>query len=110
MLKNRDIQKEHYLRSIRWYLKHTGLPIVIVDNSKFDFSPFFTQEIRCGRLECITFDGNNYNVNLGKGFGEGEIMIYLLHWYISLSPNCFEGAIFYEVFLHSKTRTHFYGD
>lgn len=75
-LNNRDIRKEQYIQSIKWYLNRTNLPIVIVDNSLFDFSPFFSQDIKKGRLECLAFDGNNFNANLGKGFGEGEIMRY----------------------------------
>ncbi|WP_288428172.1 hypothetical protein [uncultured Spirosoma sp.] len=65
-----------YINAIRYYLENTTYSIVIVDNSNFDFSGFFAREIVKGRLEVLSFDGNTYNKNLGKGYGEYMIIKY----------------------------------
>lgn len=65
---------EQYLKSVKWYLENTEIQIVFVENSGYDISPFFVEAIRLGRLECLAFDGNNYDRSLGKGYGEAEII------------------------------------
>ena len=46
------------------------MPILFVENSGTDISNTFQHEINEGRLEIVTFNGNHYDKNLGKGFGE----------------------------------------
>jgi hypothetical protein len=70
VLQDPKIRQQQYTDAIRYYVKATDLPILFVENSGTDISPVFNQEIRSGRLEVITFDGNNYDKNLGKGYGE----------------------------------------
>lgn len=67
---------EQYKKALQWYLKNTDLPILFVENTNFDITPFFREFIDCGRLEVLFFDGNNYDKSLGKGYGEALIMEY----------------------------------
>jgi len=69
-LQDPEIRKRQYIDAIHFYLKTTELPVLFVENSGTDISQTFQYEINEGRLEMITFDGNHYNKNLGKGFGE----------------------------------------
>ncbi|RYZ23735.1 MAG: hypothetical protein EOO10_20840 [Chitinophagaceae bacterium] len=48
--------------------------MLFVENSGADVSPLFQEEINNGRLEVITFIGNNYDRKLGKGYGEIRII------------------------------------
>lgn len=67
-----------YISALNWYLKHTDIPIVVCENTLFDFSSSFKEYIAAGRLEFFTFDGNNYDRSLGKGYGETLIIKYAL--------------------------------
>lgn len=71
-----EVRKRQYVEAIEWYLVNTSLPIVFVENSLNDISAEFTSFIDSGRLEVLTFDGNNYNRDLGKGYGEALIIDY----------------------------------
>lgn len=77
-LQNMEARKKQYLSAIRFYLNKTDLKIVVVENTEFDFSCYFPDEVQRGRLECLTFKGNNYDKTLGKGYGEGKILHYAL--------------------------------
>jgi len=74
ILKDIESRKQHYLDSIRYYLKRTDLPILFVENSGNDVSCFFSNEIESNRLEILTFHGNDYERDLGKGYGEMLIL------------------------------------
>lgn len=65
-----------YLDALNYYLGKTSVPIVFVENSGYDISGYFVKEIETGRLEVLTFDGNNYDKQKGKGFGEALILKY----------------------------------
>lgn len=75
-LANADVRRKQYEDALRWYLETTTLPIVLVENSGCDLSDAFTDYIKCGRLEILTFSGNEYDRSLGKGYGEALIMDY----------------------------------
>lgn len=75
-LQNPIIRKEQYICALLYYLKNTELPIVFVENTNSDFSNLFQNYIDNGRLEYLTFMGNNYPKSLGKGYGEAEIITY----------------------------------
>ena len=38
-----------------------------VENTDYDISSYFTKEIGQGRLECLSFNGNDYDKSFGKG-------------------------------------------
>lgn len=69
-LQNIEVRKNEYINALRFWLKYTDIPIVFVENSNTDISIHFINEVINGRLEMITFDGNNYDRKLGKGYGE----------------------------------------
>jgi len=69
-----DIRKSEYIDSINYYLTSTNYKIVFVENSNVNIKNYFKEFVENGRLEILTFDGNSFNSNLGKGFGELEII------------------------------------
>lgn len=75
-LNNPNVRRRQYVEAITWYLQSTDFPILFVENSGTDISTEFTPYIENGRLEVITYDGNNYDRSLGKGYGEAQIMKY----------------------------------
>ena len=76
-LNNNKEREKQYVDAIRFYLIQTKLNILFVENSNSDISSLFDNEIKDGRLECITFEGNQ-NKARGKGYGECEIIKYAL--------------------------------
>lgn len=72
---NRLIQ---YQKALDFYLTRTGYKIVFTENSGYDISNNYKEYIEQGRLEILTFNGNNYDKTLGKGYGEGQIIKYSL--------------------------------
>lgn len=75
-IQDKELRKKHYIESLFFYLTKTQYKIVFVENSNTDISSLYQKEISEGRLECITFDGNNYDRSLGKGYGEALILDY----------------------------------
>ena len=76
-LQNYAERKKQYLDAIRYYLSITNFKIVFVENSNTNISYLFLDEIKKGRLECLTFQGNQ-DKKRGKGFGECEIIKFAL--------------------------------
>lgn len=77
-LQDPSIRKQHYINAINYYISKTTLKIVLVENSNYDLSPYFIDEIISKRVEILFFDGNNYDKSLGKGYGELLILKYAL--------------------------------
>jgi len=73
-LTDKDQRKREYISTIQFYLKNFDFPVVFVENSGEDISAFFTQSIQENRLEILTFQGNDYPPELGKGTGEMRCM------------------------------------
>lgn len=73
-LQDNDIRISQYQQALTWYLENTLHKIVFVENTNCDFSNQFKDYIRNERLECITFMGNDFDKNLGKGYGEALII------------------------------------
>lgn len=69
---------EQYLEALRFYLKAIPNRVVFVENTDYDISSYFTKEIEQGRLECLSFNGNDYDKSLGKGYGEALIIEYAI--------------------------------
>ncbi|MGX5688830.1 hypothetical protein [Arcticibacter tournemirensis] len=71
-----EYRKNEYLKSIRFYLDNSNAQVLFVENSGCDISKYFVSDISRGRLEVITFLGNSFDRNLGKGYGEMLIVKY----------------------------------
>lgn len=76
-LENQEERKKQYVSAIRFYLTNTTYPIVFTENSGTDISNLFLDYINAGRMEYLTFQGNN-DKKRGKGFGEAIIIQYAL--------------------------------
>ena len=76
-LTKQEERKKQYVDAIHYYLSTTKLKIVFVENSGTDVSDFFLENIKAGRLECLTFQGNQNKLR-GKGYGECEIIEYAI--------------------------------
>ena len=77
-LQDVGMRKQQYIEALRFYLQNTDLSIVFVENSGADFRDEFESFIDKGRLEYITFWGNDYDKKFGKGYGEAIIIRYAL--------------------------------
>ena len=77
-LQDSAIRRKQYIEAVRFYLNETDYPILFVENSGTDISVEFANEIASQRLEIITWNGNQYQKSLGKGFGEMLIVAYAL--------------------------------
>ena len=77
-LSNQEERKRQYVEAIHFYLSNTSYPIVFSENSGTDISQLFKKEIQSGRLEYLSFSGNQ-NKEKGKGYGECEIIQYALN-------------------------------
>ncbi|MDR2476132.1 MAG: hypothetical protein LBD45_09790 [Bacteroidales bacterium] len=73
-LQNEKVREEHYVNAINFYLDKTNYNIVFCNNSGEDISSKFTKYK--GRIEFLSFYGNDYDKRLGKGYGECLIMKY----------------------------------
>jgi len=85
-LKNKDERMRQYKNAIDYYLRETDYPIVFAENSNTDISENYHKDIYEGRIEFITFDGNN-NKQKGKGYGEAYIIEYALKETTLISKN-----------------------
>lgn len=70
------IRQSQYEEAMDFYLNNTDVPIVFVENTGCDFSDKYKKYIQEGRLECHTFNGNDFDKSLGKGYGEYQILMY----------------------------------
>ena len=72
-------RKNDYLKSINLWLNKTNFDLVYVDNSGYDIS-FLKEEFKSygDRIEFQSFNGNNFDRGLGKGYGELETINYCL--------------------------------
>lgn len=70
-------RERQYVNAIHFYLSKTHYPVVFTENSGTDISQLFTDSIKSGRMEFLTFKGNQ-NKERGKGYGECEILQYAL--------------------------------
>jgi hypothetical protein len=74
-LVNPNKRLSQYIEAIHYYLNKFSNKIVFVENSGFDISKYFS-DIEKQQLEIITFLGNSYSPEKGKGYGEMEIFKY----------------------------------
>jgi len=75
-------RQRQYLDSISWFIQESPLTkIIVCDNSGFTWPlSLYGQAAAQGKkIELLSFTGNNSLVEqLGKGYGEGEIMAYIM--------------------------------
>lgn len=83
-LQDWSVRRKQYCEALDYYLHATDYPIVFVENSGEDISPDYTEWIRKGRLEILTFEGNDFPRHLGKGYGEGIIVDYAISHSVSI--------------------------
>lgn len=69
-LLDKNSRRSQYIKAIGFWLKKVDFPIVFVENSGNDLSAHFSREIEQARISVYTFNGNEYNRAIGKGFGE----------------------------------------
>lgn len=79
VLQDVSVRLRQYKEALLFYLLNTNFRIVIVENTEFDFRTDFLKYIKNGRLEYLTFNGNDYNKCLGKGYGECLIIEYAMN-------------------------------
>lgn len=77
-LNNTEERKMQYVNAINFYIENTNFPIVFTENSGTDISTLFQDSIDSGRLECLSYIGNQ-NKEKGKGYGEAEIIEHTLN-------------------------------
>lgn len=76
VLQDSNIRVEQYKNALNFYLKETKLPIIFCENTLCDFREDYKIYIESGRLEYLTFEGNDFDRMRGKGYGESLIMKY----------------------------------
>lgn len=74
-LQDSEVRKIQYISSLDFWLKKTNLPIVFVENSGVDLSSHIGKEFS-DRIEFLTFRGNDYPREFGKGYGEIKCLEY----------------------------------
>lgn len=96
--KLREIQ---YLNTIDFFLNNTKFPIIFAENSNYsdNLKNHFKRQIECGRLEILSYYGLNFSENLGKGYGEMDIIEYTLEnsKLIKLSSHIFKVTGRYQI-------------
>lgn len=83
-----DVRIAQYLEAINYHLIHTKFPIVLVENTGYDFTPHFQKEVNSGRMEILTFQGNELSYKYGKGYGEQLIMKYAFEKSLIIREQC----------------------
>ena len=78
VLQDEKIREKQYLNALDFYLLHTSTPIVLVENTNYTLDSKYNNYIKQGRLEYITFEGNNYDKSKGKGYGEALIILHAI--------------------------------
>lgn len=69
---------KQYVDAIKYYIINTNYNILLVENTGYSFEKDFKHEVMQGRIELLTFHGNEYDRLFGKGYGEGLIVTYAI--------------------------------
>ena len=73
-LQDCNVRLSQYRKALNWYLVNTEYPIIFVENTNTYIGSEYMQYIDSGRVEFITFEGNDFPRHLGKGYGEALIL------------------------------------
>lgn len=76
-LQDKMERRRQYEKALSFYLANTSLKIVYCDNSGEEIEGLI-KNMDDSRIELLSFNGNNYDVCLGKGYGELEIIRYAM--------------------------------
>ena len=74
-----EVRKKDHLDTLSKFLTHPEFRFVVIENSNYDlgcYREMFANELH--RIELISYDGNNYNRGLGKGYGELDMLLYVI--------------------------------
>lgn len=75
-LQDSTVREAQYINAINYYLANTEFKIVFCNNSGEDISNKIIHNKN--RVEFLSFNGNNFDKNFGKGYGEFIIIKYAL--------------------------------
>lgn len=75
VLQDAEERKRQYKSAIDYYLEKTKYQMVFCDNSGADLTELKNSKY-ANRIEFLSFVGNDYDVNYGKGYGEYLIVQY----------------------------------
>ena len=89
VLQDKDIRQKQYNKALQFYLVNTPYRIVYCDNSGVDISGGYLDYINSGRIEFITFNGNDFDKAKGKGYGEAKIILYAIKNSKFLKHDCY---------------------
>lgn len=73
-----DERLRQYRESLNFYLAKTNFDVVFCENTGMDISEHYEKEIQKGRLEVLTYEGNDFDKIKGKGYGECQIVAHAL--------------------------------
>ena len=77
-LQDASIRKRQYIEAIDFYLRETDCNIVFCENTDTYIFDEITSPEKYGRVEYLTFKGNDYDKSRGKSYGESQIMKYAI--------------------------------
>lgn len=83
-IKDQKTRVEQYYKAFDFYLTFTPYKILIVENTLFNIDSKYIQN---NRIEYLTFDGNNFDRSLGKGYGEALIIDYAIKNSVFINKN-----------------------
>lgn len=87
LLADSEERKKQYYSALDYYLVKTNYKIVFVENTGVDISVDYDIYIKTKRLEVLFFQGNEYDKNRGKGYGEALIIDYALRNSLFINMN-----------------------
>jgi len=73
---NPNEREKDYINALKQWMK-TGLPIIFCENSGHDLSKVRKVTSNYDKIEILQFNGQNFDKNLGKGFGEQKILRFI---------------------------------
>ncbi len=76
VINDRNTRIKQYYEAFDFYLENTSYKILIVENTLFDIDEKYLNN---DRVEYLTFNGNDFNKELGKGYGEVLIIEHALN-------------------------------
>lgn len=78
-LQDPKVRTAQYLQALQWYLDNTNYLIIMCENTNYRLDVRFNKYIENGRLEYLSFNGNNsFDKKRGKGVGESLILKYVI--------------------------------
>lgn len=89
VIQDPEARKQQYILAINYYLNNTHYPIIFIENTNTDISGGFEQCVNNKRIEFITFNGNDFNKALGKGYGEAIMIDYAIKKSILIQESSF---------------------